>query len=124
MYKGKKKPIEIATYHDPCHIGRHVGIFEEPRKVLNSIPGIEFVEIGRNRDNAWCCGAGAGVKIGLKEWAVEISEDRIKEAEETGAKYLVSTCPFCERNLRDARDALNSSLEIIDLCQLIRNKLE
>ena len=124
LYKGKKKPIEIATYHDPCHIGRHVGIFEEPRKVLNSIPGIEFVEIGRNRENAWCCGAGAGVKSGLKEWAVEISEDRIKEAEETGAKYLVSTCPFCERNLRDAAQKLNSSLEIIDLCQLIYKKLE
>jgi len=122
-YKKGKKPVDIATYHDPCHIGRHVGIYEEPRKVLESIPGINFVEMGRNRDNAWCCGAGAGVKSGIKEWAVEISEERIKEAEETNAKYLVSTCPFCERNLRDAVEKLGSSLEVIDLCQLVLKKL-
>jgi len=123
-YKKARKIVEIATYHDPCHIGRHVGIYEEPRKVLQSIPGIKFIEMSRNRDNAWCCGAGAGIKSGLKEWALEISEERIKEAEETGAKYLVTTCPFCERNLRDAAEKLSSSIEVIDLCQLVLNKLE
>ena len=121
--KHPKKQVEIATYHDPCHIGRHVGIFEEPRKVLRAIPGIEFVEMGRNKDNAWCCGAGAGVKSGFKEWSVEISEHRIKEAEETGARYLISTCPFCERNLRDAAEKMNSQIEIMDLCQLIMKKI-
>ncbi len=124
VYKKGKKTVEIATYHDPCHIGRHVGIYEEPRKVLKSIPGIKFIEMGRIKDNAWCCGAGAGVKSGIKDWAIEISEERIKEAEETGAKYLVSTCPFCERNLRDASDKLKSSIEVIDLCQLVLKKLE
>lgn len=122
-YNAKKKPVEIATYHDPCHIGRHVGIYDEPRKVLDSIPGIKFIEMGRIRDNAWCCGAGAGVKSEFKEWAVEISEERIKEAEETGAKYLVSTCPFCERNLRDAAEKMNSDIEVIDLCQLVLMKI-
>jgi len=124
LYNKSKKPTEIATYHDPCHIGRHVGIYDEPREVLESIPGIEFIEMRRIRDNAWCCGAGAGVKSGLKEWAIEISEERIKEAEETGAKYLVTTCPFCERNLRDAAESLNSPIEVIDLCQLVLKKLE
>ena len=123
LYKKSKKNMDIATYHDPCHIGRHLGIFEEPRKVLKSIPGIQFIEMGRNRENAWCCGAGAGVKSALKDWAVEISEERIKEAEETKAKYLVTTCPFCERNLRDAAEKLNSDIEIIDLCQLVLKKL-
>ncbi|MHA1150773.1 MAG: (Fe-S)-binding protein [Promethearchaeota archaeon] len=122
-YNSKKKPVEIATYHDPCHIGRHVGIYEDPRRVLKSIPGIKFIEMGRNRDNAWCCGAGAGIKSGIKDWAVEISEDRIKEAEETGAKYLVSTCPFCERNLRDAAEKIGSSIEVIDLAQLVLQKI-
>ena len=123
-YNSGKKPLEIATYHDPCHIGRHVGIYEEPRAVLRSIPGIEFIEMGRIKDNAWCCGAGAGVKSGLKDWAVEISKERIKEAGETGARYLVSTCPFCERNLRDASESLGTSIEVIDLCQLILKKLD
>ncbi|MHA1274449.1 MAG: (Fe-S)-binding protein [Promethearchaeota archaeon] len=124
LYNTKKRDLEIATYHDPCHIGRHLGIYDEPRKVLKSIPGIKFVEIERNRDNAWCCGAGAGVKSGLKDWAVEIAEARVKEAEETEAKYLVSTCPFCERNLRDATIKLNSNIEVIDLTQLILKKLK
>ena len=124
VYKKGNKEVEIATYHDPCHIGRHVGIYDEPREVLKSIPGIKFVEMGRIRDNAWCCGAGAGIKSGMKDWALEISEYRIKEAEETEAKYLVSTCPFCERNLRDAAKSLNSSIEVIDLTQLILKKLE
>jgi len=124
LYKKGKKPVEKATYHDPCHIGRHIGIFEEPRKVLKSLPGVELIEMGRIKDNAWCCGAGAGVKSGLKEWAVEISEERIKEAEETNAKYLVTTCPFCERNLQDAVEKLKSSIEVIDLCQLVLKKLE
>lgn len=123
-YLKERNSEEIATYHDPCHIGRHVGIYEEPRKVLNSIPDIKFIEMGRIKDNAWCCGAGAGVKSGLKDWAIEISEERIKEAEETGAKYLVTTCPFCERNLRDAAGKLNSDIEIIDLVQLILKKLQ
>jgi Fe-S oxidoreductase len=124
LFIKSKKVKEKVTYHDPCHIGRHIGIFEEPRKVLKKIPGIEFVEMGRNRENAWCCGAGAGVKSALKDWAVEISEERIKEAEETGAKSIVTTCPFCERNLRDAAKQLNSSIEIIDLCQLVLKKIE
>ncbi|MHA1343472.1 MAG: (Fe-S)-binding protein [Promethearchaeota archaeon] len=124
LYIKKNKIKEKVTYHDPCHIGRHIGIFEEPRKVLKSIPGIEFIEMGRIRDNAWCCGAGAGVKSAMKEWAVEVAENRIKEAEETESKFLVTTCPFCERNFRDAKEKLNSSIEIIDLCQLILKKLK
>ena len=63
------------------------------------------------------------MKSGIKDWAIEVSEERIKEAEETGAKYLVSTCPFCERNLRDAGEKLKSTIEVIDLCQLVLKKL-
>lgn len=123
IYSDHVKKDEIATYHDPCHIGRHIGIYEEPRKVLESIPGINLIEMGRIRENAWCCGAGAGVKSGIKDWAVEISEERIKEAKKTGAQYLVSTCPFCERNLRDAAEKLNSGIEVIDLSQLVLRKI-
>ncbi len=119
MYKKSVKLLEIATYHDPCHIGRHIGIFEEPRKLIKSIPGIKFVEIGRNRNNAWCCGAGAGCKSEFKDWAIETGQLRIKEAEETGAKYLVTACPFCERNLRDAAEKLKSPIEVVDLTQLV-----
>ncbi|MGV9171768.1 MAG: (Fe-S)-binding protein [Promethearchaeia archaeon] len=123
LYTDSVQEDEIATYHDPCHIGRHIGIYEEPREILRSIPGISFLEMGRIKENAWCCGAGAGVKSGIKDWAIEISEERIREAEKTRARYLVSTCPFCERNLRDAAKKLNSEIEVIDLSQLVLKKI-
>ncbi|MHA1648797.1 MAG: (Fe-S)-binding protein [Candidatus Helarchaeota archaeon] len=115
-------PLKV-TYHDPCHIGRHCGIYDSPRKVLNSIPGIELIEMLRNRENAWCCGAGGGVKSGFKDWAVEIATERIKEAEETGAEILISSCPFCKRNLEDAIKATGSSLKFMDITELVKNRL-
>ncbi|MBD3351082.1 MAG: hypothetical protein GF364_06315 [Candidatus Lokiarchaeota archaeon] len=128
-----KHPKEInVTYHDPCHLGRHVGVFEEPREVLKKLKGVHLIEMPRNRDNAWCCGAGAGVKSGFKDWALEISEDRLREAmqlqktQDINIDYMISTCPFCERNLSDARKSLidkgelsDSSLKVIDLVELI-----
>lgn len=92
------------TYHDPCHLGRHVGVYEEPRKVLQSIPGVEFVEMERNRDLQRCCGAGGGVKAGISDLALGVAEDRVSDAKETGADILASACPFCVRNLSDGND--------------------
>jgi len=110
---------KTVTYHDPCHIGRHMGLYEEPREVYKQIPGIKFIEMGRNRENAWCCGAGGGVKIGYPEWAVEISKERLEEAKETGATILSSTCPFCRTNLSDANEEFNLGLEVIDLIEIL-----
>ncbi len=108
-----------VTYHDPCHLGRHMGIYEIPREVYTSIPGITLVEMERSRNHSWCCGAGGGVKIGYPEWAVEISKERIKEAQETGAEVLTSTCPFCKTNLKDANERYGGDLEVIDLIEII-----
>lgn len=115
-------PIKV-TYHDPCHIGRHCGIYDSPRKILESIPNIKFVEMRRNRENAWCCGAGGGVKSGFRDWAIEIASERIIEAEATGADILVSSCPFCKRNLMDAIKATNSKLKFMDITELINSRL-
>ncbi|MHA1378696.1 MAG: (Fe-S)-binding protein [Candidatus Helarchaeota archaeon] len=116
--KSKKKKIKV-TYHDPCHLGRHSGVYDPPREILMAIPGIELVEMPRNRENSWCCGAGGGVKAAYKDWAVEISADRIKEAESVGAEILVSSCPFCKTNLDDAIKATNSNLKFMDIVNLI-----
>jgi heterodisulfide reductase subunit D len=134
LKKGELKfnnPVNMkVTYHDPCHIGRHIrknglikGIFKEPRAILNAIPGIEFVEMLRNKENAWCCGAGGGVKATFRDFAVETANERIKEAVGTGADALVSTCPFCSRNLMDAIKEYNHELEFYDLVELVNKAL-
>ena len=114
-----KEINQRATYHDPCHLGRHMGIYEPPRKVLNKIPGIEFVEMQNIREDAKCCGAGGGFRSGFRDLSIGLSEKRVEEAEKTGAEILTSICPFCWRNLSDAINKRNSKLEVKDIIQII-----
>jgi heterodisulfide reductase subunit D len=112
-----------VTYHDPCHLGRHMGVYEIPRDVYKKIPGLKLVEMRRNRNHAWCCGAGGGVKIGYPDWSVEVSKERLDEAEETGATVVSSTCPFCKTNLSDANQQHEMGFEVLDLIEIL-NELE
>jgi heterodisulfide reductase subunit D len=114
-----KKFPHTVTYHDPCHMGRHVGVYDAPRNLLKAIPGLNLIEMSRVRENAWCCGAGGGVKSGFKDWAIDIAKKRISEAENTNAEYLVSSCPFCHRNLEDAIRATNSQLKMLDVTEIL-----
>jgi len=115
----KSEYNKTITYHDPCHLGRHMGIYEIPREIYKQIPGLKLVEMKRNRNFAWCCGAGGGVKIGYPDWAVEVSSERLKEAKETGATVVSSTCPFCRTNLSDANKNYNFEFEVLDLMEII-----
>ncbi|MHA1230594.1 MAG: (Fe-S)-binding protein [Candidatus Helarchaeota archaeon] len=121
--KGKlklKKPKKVKiTYHDPCHLGRHSEVYDAPRNILRSIPRLELIEMPRNMENSWCCGAGGGVKSGYKDWAVEIAIERVKEAEETGAEFLISACPFCKTNLEDAINNSKANIKFLDIVQLL-----
>ncbi|VVB91402.1 CoB--CoM heterodisulfide reductase iron-sulfur subunit D [uncultured archaeon] len=112
---------KTVTYHDPCHLGRHVGVFEEPRKVLKSMPGVKLVEMERNRNEQRCCGAGGGVKAGIPDLALGVAKDRMGDAKATGAEVLISTCPFCRRNLLDGRDDLKLEMRVDDLVVLTAN---
>ncbi|MHA1264396.1 MAG: (Fe-S)-binding protein [Candidatus Helarchaeota archaeon] len=114
----------VITYHDPCHLGRHAGVYAAPRAIINTIPGVRFVEMGRTAENAWCCGAGGGVKAGYKEWAVEIASERVKEAETTGCSILLSACPFCKTNLEDAIKASGSSIQFMDIVTFLNQLLQ
>jgi Fe-S oxidoreductase len=117
----------IVTYHDPCHLGRHMDLYEIPREVIQAIPGVELVEMKRNRKNAWCCGAGGGVKSQFPDLAVEISKERIAEAIESGADVLLTSCPFCIGNLKDAYNEMNSEskdkIKVVDIIDFIASKL-
>jgi len=112
-----------VSYHDPCHLGRHAGIYDAPRDILRAIPKIELVELPRTRQNSFCCGAGGGVKSCFPELAADIGTDRIKEAEEVGADCLVSACPFCLINLRDSAKTLKSNVKVCDILELLANPL-
>lgn len=113
-----------VTYHDPCHLGRHSDVYESPRKILNSIPGLELVEMARNRQNARCCGAGGGVRSAFKDLSDKMADARLKEAEETGADVLTSACPFCTFALRDSVKRNGSKIRVLDLPELLLEIME
>jgi len=117
-----KKLGTVTTYHDPCHLGRHCEFYDPPREILDQIS--EFKEMHRIKGNAMCCGAGGGVKKAYPELAMEISNNRVQDAEDTEATCLVSTCPFCHRNLMDALEKSGSALKMRDLTELILESLE
>jgi Fe-S oxidoreductase len=121
-----KKVTMKVTYHDPCHLGRHLGddgVYDAPRNVLKSITGIKLVEMERNRENAWCCGAGAGVSQANEELALWTANERLKEAKETGAAALVTACPWCERNFKDAAKKYGVDIQIYDIAEIAAQAL-
>jgi Fe-S oxidoreductase len=89
-----------VTYHDPCHLGRHLGVYEPPRTILRQLYPESFVEMARNKENAWCCGGGGIVFSLFKELTDQVAATRAAEAEATGAGLIVSTCPTCLNILR------------------------
>jgi Fe-S oxidoreductase len=122
----KDKKLEIKkennihiTYHDPCHIGRHCGLYEPPREVIEAIPGVKLTEMARNRDFSFCCGAGGGFRTQYLNVALETAIKRVKEAEETGADYMISTCPFCYQNLSLGIQESKSRLQFRDLTEVL-----
>lgn len=113
-------PVQIkVTYHDPCHLGRHLGMYDAPRAVLKSVKGLRLVEMENNREMARCCGGGAGVKTAYPEVTSKVAVKRLKEAEATGTSMLVTACPFCVQTLKAAKGQTGSAMEIVDLPVLL-----
>ena len=108
-----------VTYHDPCHLGRHSKVFEEPRNILKKIKGIDFVEMERNRENSRCCGAGGGYKSAFNDFAVNIAAERIRDAEAVGADIIATACPFCVLNLRAGAKKIGSKVKVMDITEIL-----
>jgi Fe-S oxidoreductase/nitrate reductase gamma subunit len=122
-----KKGVEAAvTYHDPCYLGRHNRIFDEPREIIRSIPGLRLVEMAHHRADSLCCGGGGGRMWQDLNGEVKMSEVRIREAQATGAEILVTACPLCLIMLEDARKVvgLKEPFRIMDLNELVLQTLE
>lgn len=120
-----KIPVKMTlTYHDPCLIGRRGGgIYNPPREILGSIPGVKLVEMDRRRGEAWCCGAGARVRIAYPDFAIWTATQRLQEVESIGVKTLVSACPICKFNFSDAIKTKGKNIKIFDLNELLAESL-
>ncbi|HNX10066.1 MAG TPA: (Fe-S)-binding protein [Methanothrix sp.] len=114
------------TYHDPCHNGRHLmhlkgkdWAFEAPRDCIQSMPGVKFQDMVRNRALQRCCGAGGGVKAGVPDLAMDCAKARVQDAAEINAEVIASTCPFCRLNLIDGRNSAKSSIKMVDIVEMM-----
>jgi Fe-S oxidoreductase len=146
--KPVKAVNRTVTYHDPCHLGRQgepyirwngkrvpgqliifdppkefrrgsKGIYDAPRDLLQSIPGLKLVEMARHKEFAWCCGSGGGVKETNSEFAKWTANERVKEARETGAAALVSGCPGCESLLGAALSENGAAIRVYDIVEIL-----
>ena len=109
----------VVTYHDPCHLGRHAGLYDEPRAVIKNLPGLRLVEMRSSRELSRCCGGGGGVKTAYPEVSARVAAKRVDEAESTGASMLVTACPFCMQSLSAAAAAAGAGIEVVDLSVLV-----
>lgn len=117
-------PVPLkATWHDPCHIGRHGGIYEEPRRVLQAIPGLELVEMEHNRDEGLCCGSVLTLIGETRPTSGRIASLRLAEARETGAQAVITTCPCCEFQLRVWNGTEGNGLRILDFAAVVAQAL-
>ncbi|MGQ9624224.1 MAG: (Fe-S)-binding protein [Candidatus Bathycorpusculaceae bacterium] len=112
-----------VTYHDPCFLGRYNEVYDAPREILKSIPGIELVEMRRNRENSFCCGGGSGnIVMDLLGLSAESpNRVRAREAYETGAEILAVACPNCMAMLDDAvkAEGLEGKITVKDVAELV-----
>jgi len=117
-------PKAKVVYHDSCTLGRWLGIYEAPREIIRAIPGVTLVEMARNRRDAYCCGAGGMIRFHYDDIASEAGADRLREAEASGANLLVTSCPACLMQFQQTRNRLRSSLQVMDITELIVRQLE
>lgn len=109
---------DTVTYHDPCYLSRYHGIQEQPRKLLESIKGIELLEMRNSRQNTLCCGGGGG-QMFLEVEGERLSNIRVREAAETGSKTLATSCPYCIQNFEDSVKTVGNHLRVFDVAELI-----
>lgn len=123
-----KEVKQKVTYHDSCRLGRHLGVYEPPRKVLQAIPGLELVEMKQNREESLCCGTSAFTNCDL--YSKEIRVERLLEAKATGAEILVTSCPKCQIHFRCAmvnkaeEKGPDIEIEVMDMVNLVAIALE
>lgn len=142
-----------VTYHDPCRLGRmgepwihwegkkisdsqHIfdppkeyrrgtnGVYETPRDIIKSIPGVKLTEMVRVKEYAWCCGAGGGVNESNPEFAKWTAKERIEEAIASGAEAIVTACPWCEKTFLETIEENNMKMQVFDILELVEKAIQ
>jgi Fe-S oxidoreductase len=116
-----KASVQMVLHDPPKKYRRGTnGIYDIPRNILKSIPGLRFVEMYRIREYAWCCGAGGGVIDAYPDFAAWTGAERLREAGTVGAGAIVSACPWCKRNFLDAKKETGDNIEVYDIIELVQ----
>ena len=115
----------VYTYHDPCYLGRHNQIYDDPREVLDSIPRLKRVEMQRSRDRSFCCGGGGLMLFYEPKEDDRMGVKRVRMAAEAGANVIVTACPFCMANIEDAIKVagMEGKMSAIDLTELVDKQI-
>jgi len=121
----KENEKSVYVYHDPCYLGRHNQIYDDPRDVLDAIPGLKRVEMTRSRDRSFCCGGGGLMLFYEPKEEQRMGVKRVQMAAEAGANVMVTACPFCMVNIEDAIKVagLEGKMTAIDLAELVEQQI-
>ena len=119
------EPDKVYVYHDPCYLGRHNEVYEDPRQALDAIKGLNRIEMKKSRDDSFCCGGGGLMLFYEPEEDTRMGVLRVNMAYEAGANVIVTACPFCLVNIQDAIKVAGKEgeMEALDLVQLIEQHL-
>ena len=108
-----------VTYHDPCDLGRTSGIYDAPREIIQALPGVQFREMADNREMALCCGGGGDAEMADPELTAAVAQRRIEQAQETGARVLISACQQCSRTLAEAARRKRLHMRVMDITEVV-----
>jgi Fe-S oxidoreductase len=125
-WNGKEKKVlgQLIVHDPPKKFRRGAGgVYDIPRNIIKSVPGLKFEEMYRIRAYAWCCGAGGGVKEAYPDFAVWTAKERIREAKAVGAEAIISACPTCKQNFLDALKETGENLKVMDVVELLQESI-
>jgi heterodisulfide reductase subunit D len=114
------KEIKMTvTYHDPCDLGRNSGVYDAPRNILKSIPGLTFVELEKNSAQSICCGGGGNLEMADPNLSGTVTQKKIEQIQKTGAKTVVTSCQQCVRTIKSKARTQKIDLDVLDITELV-----
>jgi Fe-S oxidoreductase len=114
----------VVTYHDPCDLGRKNGVYEAPRSIIKSVPGMELREMANSHEDAMCCGGGGDVAMMEPDAVERMAVRRLAQATATGAQAIISSCQQCKRTLLQAARKTKTRIRILDVTELVWQTME